>query len=64
MPKGASRVQIPPSPLAQGPGDRALPRNGAARAGIGYIRRKLEQGREPRLLHTVRGLGYVLTDRP
>ena len=29
---------------------------------VGYLRRKLESGGEPRLLHTVRGLGYVLRD--
>jgi two-component system response regulator MprA len=27
---------------------------------IGYLRRKTEAGGEPRLLHTVRGIGYVL----
>lgn len=27
---------------------------------IGYLRRKLEAGGEPRLVHTVRGIGYVL----
>jgi two-component system response regulator MprA len=27
---------------------------------IGYLRRKLEEGDEPRLLHTVRGVGYIL----
>jgi two-component system response regulator MprA len=27
---------------------------------IGYLRRKTEQGGEPRVLHTVRGVGYVL----
>ena len=27
---------------------------------VGYLRRKLEEGGEPRLLHTVRGIGYVL----
>jgi two-component system, OmpR family, response regulator MprA len=27
---------------------------------VGYLRRKLEAGGEPRLLHTVRGFGYVL----
>jgi two-component system response regulator MprA len=27
---------------------------------IGYLRRKLEEGSEPRLLNTVRGVGYVL----
>jgi two-component system response regulator MprA len=29
---------------------------------VGYLRRKLEDGGEPRLLHTVRGVGYVLRD--
>jgi two-component system response regulator MprA len=27
---------------------------------VGYLRRKLEGGGEPRLIHTVRGVGYVL----
>jgi two-component system, OmpR family, response regulator MprA len=27
---------------------------------IGYLRRKLESGGEPRLIHTVRGVGYAL----
>jgi two-component system, OmpR family, response regulator MprA len=29
---------------------------------IGYLRRKTEEGGEGRLLHTVRGIGYVLRD--
>ena len=29
---------------------------------IGYLRRKTEGGGEPRLLHTVRGVGYILRD--
>ncbi len=29
---------------------------------MGYLRRKTEAGSEPRLLHTVRGIGYVLRD--
>ena len=29
---------------------------------IGYLRRKLEQDGEPRLLHTVRGVGYALRE--
>ncbi len=27
---------------------------------VGYLRRKLEEGGEPRLIHTVRGVGYCL----
>ena len=30
---------------------------------VGYLRRKLEEGGEPRLIHTVRGVGYVLRAR-
>lgn len=30
---------------------------------IGYLRRKTEAAGEPRLIHTVRGVGYVLRDR-
>jgi two-component system, OmpR family, response regulator MprA len=29
---------------------------------IGYLRRKLEESGEPRLVHTVRGVGYVLRE--
>ena len=29
---------------------------------IGYVRRKIEMGDEPRLIHTVRGVGYVLKE--
>ncbi len=31
---------------------------------MGYLRTKLEAAGEPRILHTVRGLGYVLRDKP
>ncbi len=31
---------------------------------IGYLRRKLEEDHEPRLLHTVRGVGYALREEP
>ena len=30
---------------------------------ISYLRRKLEEGDEPRIIQTVRGVGYVLRDR-
>jgi two-component system, OmpR family, response regulator MprA len=29
---------------------------------MGYLRRKTEAGGEPRVLHTVRGVGYILRD--
>ena len=29
---------------------------------MGYLRRKLEEGGEPRLLHTIRGVGYALRE--
>lgn len=31
---------------------------------IGYLRRKTEDGGEPRLVHTVRGVGYVVRETP
>ena len=31
---------------------------------VGYLRRKTEAGGEPRLIHTVRGVGYVLREEP
>ncbi|MEP6761962.1 MAG: response regulator transcription factor, partial [Sporichthyaceae bacterium] len=31
---------------------------------VGYLRRKTEAGDEPRLLHTVRGVGYSLRETP
>jgi len=30
---------------------------------VGYLRRKLEAGGEPRLIHTVRGVGYALREQ-
>ena len=29
---------------------------------MGYLRRKTEAGGEPRLFHTVRGVGYIMRD--
>ncbi|GAB3850401.1 winged helix-turn-helix domain-containing protein [Dactylosporangium cerinum] len=31
---------------------------------LGYLRRKLEADGSPRLLHTVRGVGFVLREEP
>jgi two-component system response regulator MprA len=31
---------------------------------LGYLRRKLESDGDSRLLHTVRGVGYVLREEP
>jgi two-component system response regulator MprA len=36
------------------------PTSNALQVYVGYLRRKLEQDGAPRLLHTVRGVGYVL----
>jgi len=29
---------------------------------VGYLRKKTEEGGEPRVLHTLRGVGYVLRE--
>ena len=31
---------------------------------VTYLRRKVDQAFEPKLIHTVRGVGYVLRDTP
>jgi DNA-binding response OmpR family regulator len=31
---------------------------------VGYLRRKIDGEGEPRLLHTVRGAGYMLSTEP
>jgi DNA-binding response OmpR family regulator len=36
------------------------PQTNVADVFVGYVRRKLEQDGEPRVLHTVRGIGFVL----
>jgi two-component system response regulator MprA len=38
------------------------PRSNTLEVYIGYLRRKLEAADEPRVLHTVRGVGYVLRE--
>jgi two-component system response regulator MprA len=38
--------------------------NGSLGVYAGYLRRKLEEGGEPRLIHTVRSVGYVLRRDP
>jgi len=39
------------------------PPSNALRVYVGYLRRKLQEGRRtPRLIHTVRGVGYVLRE--
>jgi two-component system, OmpR family, response regulator MprA len=39
------------------------PRSNSLEVYMGYLRRKTESQGEPRLLHTVRGVGYVLKER-
>jgi two-component system response regulator MprA len=41
-------------------GPDARPASNTLEVYVGYVRRKLEAGGEPRLIHTVRGVGYVL----
>jgi predicted ATPase len=38
------------------------PQSNTLRVYIGYLRHKTEAGGEPRIIHTVRGVGYVLRD--
>ncbi len=38
------------------------PESNALDVYVGYLRRKLESGGEPRIIHTVRGVGYVLKE--
>ena len=39
------------------------PESNALDVYVGYLRRKLESAGEPRLIHTVRGVGYVLKEQ-
>jgi two-component system response regulator MprA len=39
------------------------PRSNSLEVYIGYLRRKTEEGGEPRLIHTVRGVGYSLREQ-
>ena len=41
---------------------RAVVETNAVEVYVGYLRRKLEEGGEPRLIHTVRGVGYALRE--
>ena len=58
-------VAMPRARLVEGWGGEA-PAPGPATVDVyvGYLRRKLEEGGEPRLLHTVRGVGYQLRTPP
>jgi two-component system, OmpR family, response regulator MprA len=38
------------------------PSSNALEVYVGYLRRKLEREGEPRLIHTVRGVGYALRE--
>jgi len=40
------------------------PTSNALEVYVGYLRRKTEAGGDPRLIHTVRGVGYVLKESP
>ncbi|HEX9081265.1 MAG TPA: response regulator transcription factor [Holophagaceae bacterium] len=40
------------------------PRSNLVDVYINNLRKKVDQGREPKLLHTIRGMGYVLRETP
>jgi two-component system, OmpR family, response regulator MprA len=40
------------------------PASNALQVFVGFLRRKLEDGGGPRLLHNVRGVGYVIRTAP
>jgi two-component system, OmpR family, response regulator MprA len=50
--------------LTEGWGFEAAVETNALDVYVGYLRRKLEERGEPRLLHTVRGVGFVLRPEP
>jgi len=62
--RGARRAQdrgaVPCSAARAGVGLRLAADTNVVDVFIGYLRRKLEAGGAPRLLHTVRGVGFVL----
>ena len=39
------------------------PRSNSLEVYVGYLRRKTEAGGEPRLIQTVRGVGYALREK-
>jgi two-component system response regulator MprA len=41
-------------------GDERRPNSNSLEVHVGLLRRKTEAGGEPRMIHTVRGIGYVL----
>ena len=41
-----------------------VPASNALQVFVGFLRRKLEDGGRPRLVHNVRGVGYVLRAAP
>jgi two-component system response regulator MprA len=58
-------VAMPRAVLVDGWGGEATgPGPATVDVYVGYLRRKLEEGGEPRLLHTVRGVGYQLRTPP
>ena len=65
----ARAVPAPPAPGPDPAGDlrprlgvRLRPGLNSLEVYVSYLRRKTEAGGEPRLLHTVRGVGYVLRE--
>lgn len=44
-------------------GDEAEEDGNVLNVYVNYLRNKIERGCYPRLIHTIRGIGYMLSDR-
>jgi DNA-binding response OmpR family regulator len=44
--------------------NRATPLDNVIDVHVAHLRRKIDEGRDPKLIHTVRGVGFVLSEAP
>ncbi len=62
--RGELRGQVDDQLAGQGAlVERFGPRSNSLEVYVGYLRRKTEEGGEPRLIQTVRGVGYALREK-